>query len=136
MKFISITIIILILWIINIPQEETVMVEHVIDGDTVVLSDGRKVRLLQIDAPEKGECGYEAATRELRDAVEGMEVVIESDPRFGDTDDYGRLLRYLHVDDKVVNVDLQQRGFVDTMFYEGQHGRYAYLMNGIGSCAS
>jgi endonuclease YncB( thermonuclease family) len=111
-------------------------VDHVIDGDTIVMEDGSKVRLLQINAPERGQCGYEEATDRLRELVEGQEVGLEKEDRFGDTDMYGRLLRYVHLKDEVVNVQLQQEGLVDAMFFENKHGKYAYRMTGEGSCAN
>lgn len=40
-------------------------VTRVIDGDTVVLESGERVRLLGIDAPERGEAGAAAATAQL-----------------------------------------------------------------------
>lgn len=136
MKFIVIAFVVAILWMLNQPKLEEARVKYVVDGDTIVLTDGRKVRLLQINAPEENQCGHEAASRELRELVQGKEVTLESDPMFGDMDKYERLLRYVHVGDVNVNVQLQQEGLVDSMFYEGQHGKYAYLMHGQGSCAN
>jgi endonuclease YncB( thermonuclease family) len=132
----AIVIIIAIAWWINRPDMEVVVVERVIDGDTAVLEDGRKIRLLQINAPEKGQCGYQEAYAELDRLIENTVVRIESEPRLGDKDKYGRLLRYVHRGDMNVNVHLQQKGFVDSMFYNGDHGKYAYLFTGIGSCAN
>ena len=40
-------------------------VERVIDGDTFVCTDGTRVRLLQINAPELGDCGGEWARAAL-----------------------------------------------------------------------
>ena len=42
---------------LNSDSESLVVVERVIDGDTFVLPDGRKVRLLGIDAPERYDSG-------------------------------------------------------------------------------
>jgi hypothetical protein len=36
---------------------ETVVVREVLDGDTVDLADGRRVRILGVDTPEVGTCG-------------------------------------------------------------------------------
>ena len=54
MKVVAVAAAILIVFIISRPSHEYVVVERVVDGDTLVLDDGRKVRLLQIDAPERG----------------------------------------------------------------------------------
>lgn len=68
-------------------------VTRVIDGDTVELRNGRGVRLLGIDTPEEGECGYDAATRHLERLVLGHRVRLVRATE--DTDRYDRLLRYV-----------------------------------------
>ena len=35
-----------------------VMVDYVVDGDTIRLGSGTYVRLIGIDTPEVGECGF------------------------------------------------------------------------------
>ena len=78
------------------------------DGDTITvrLSAGtEKVRLVGIDTPELDDVReeYRAAAREARDfarrEIEGKTVVLERDPRQGDRDKYGRLLRYVVLGD-------------------------------------
>jgi endonuclease YncB( thermonuclease family) len=46
----------------RIPRER---VDRVIDGDTFACTDGTRVRLLQINTPELGECGGEWAKAAL-----------------------------------------------------------------------
>lgn len=71
----------------------TYLVVHVVDGDTVDLGNGETVRLVGIDTPEMGQCGYERATEALTNLVGGRLVTLgESDE---DRDRYGRLLRYV-----------------------------------------
>src|SRR5690349_14067023 len=41
----------------------TYVVTRVVDGDTVELGTGQTVRLVGIDTPERGQCGYDQATR-------------------------------------------------------------------------
>ena len=41
--------------------KKTFVVVHVIDGDTLDLDNGRRVRLAGIDAPERGQCGSKRA---------------------------------------------------------------------------
>jgi micrococcal nuclease len=43
----------------------TCVVGHVVDGDTFDCTDGTRVRLLQIDTVERGECGFDWATAAL-----------------------------------------------------------------------
>lgn len=73
-------------------------VKHVIDGDTVVLGDGSRVRLIGIDAPEAVEPCGPRATAALRDLVEGRTVTLSAPDQVPDRDKYGRLLRYLDTD--------------------------------------
>ncbi len=97
------------------------------DGDTLRLLDGRRVRLVQIDAPEPGsECYGEAATRTLRAlAAPGTSVELERDSALDDHDRFGRLLRYVVVGDTNLNIVLVERGVASPYFYRGERGRHA-----------
>jgi len=70
-------------------------VERVVDGDTVVLGDGSRVRLIGIDAPEADEPCGKRATEALRELVEHRVVTIGDPTSVRNSDRYGRLLRYL-----------------------------------------
>jgi len=70
-------------------------VATVIDGDTIKLASGDIVRLLCIDAPEKGKEGYEEARDFLESLILNKEVILESD--IEDKDKYNRLLRYVYL---------------------------------------
>lgn len=76
-------------------RTQTYLVTRVIDGDTVELGNGESVRVVGIDTPERGECGYAEATANLQRLALGKRV------RLGDSDEdrdrYGRLLRYLDI---------------------------------------
>jgi len=74
---------------------KTVQVVEVIDGDTVVIGTGQHVRLIGIDTPERGVCGYDEASEELRRLVEGRRVRLGNPESVQDEDRYGRLLRYV-----------------------------------------
>ena len=75
----------------------TATVDHWSDGDTVVTDLGT-IRLIGVNAPDKKECGYRPATR-LAEALapEGATVTLTLPDAHDDTDDYGRLLRYVAV---------------------------------------
>lgn len=75
---------------------EPVTVSRAIDGDTVELSDGRQVRLLGVDAPEAGTCGYDEATQFTAAKASGSHVLMFREPGVI-TDPYGRELAYLDV---------------------------------------
>ena len=102
-------------------------VERVVDGDTLRLGSGERVRLLQIDAPEAGEeCFATRATAELMRLVpRGRRITLETDPVSDVRDRYGRLLRYVHFRGTNVNVELVRRGAATPYFYDGQRGKYA-----------
>jgi endonuclease YncB( thermonuclease family) len=73
----------------------TATVDHWADGDTVVTELGT-VRLIGINAPDVGECGYEDATRLAESlAPAGTTVTLTLPAAHDDTDDYERLLRYV-----------------------------------------
>jgi endonuclease YncB( thermonuclease family) len=109
------------------PPPPSPRVRRVIDGDTLVLADGSRVRLVQIDAPEAGsECHAGKSTQTLRQLLpQGTEVRIVRDPRLDNRDRYDRLLRYVFKGDKNINLVLVQRGAASVWFFDGDRGRYA-----------
>ncbi|MFC1475796.1 thermonuclease family protein [Candidatus Zixiibacteriota bacterium] len=76
-------------------RSQTVRVLKVIDGDTIVLTDGRDVRYMCLDTPERDEPYYEDARRLNHDLVDGKTITL----RFGAraTDRYGRTLAMVYV---------------------------------------
>lgn len=91
---------------------EAATVARVVDGDTVELTDGRRVRYIGINTPERGQPFYEEATGANRHLVEGKAVQLEFDV---DTfDQYGRTLAYVWVDGVMANLEIVQRGFANT----------------------
>lgn len=90
-------------------------VERVIDGDTIELTNGEKVRYIGIDTPESVDpridvqCFGVEASGKNKELVEGKVVRLEKD--VSQTDQYGRLLRYVWVDDIFVNLLLVQEGY-------------------------
>lgn len=71
-------------------------VTRVIDGDTIDVAGVGRIRMIGIDTPERGECGFESATWALTNLVDGKEVDLSSGA-ITDADRYGRLLRYVDV---------------------------------------
>jgi len=76
-------------------DEADLMVTTIVDGDTVQLSDGRKVRVLGIDAPDRGECGYEEAREFARARLLDEKVTVAADATQDSVDQYGRSLLYV-----------------------------------------
>lgn len=78
---------------------ERFLIVRVIDGDTVELAGGDRLRLLGIDTPEKGESYYQEATDLLRRLALHKSARIEyAGVR---RDRYGRLLGFLYVEDSI-----------------------------------
>lgn len=91
---------------------------RVIDGDTIVLADGQRVRYIGIDTPELGppeEYYAREATSANRQLVEGKEVALEKDT--SETDRFGRLLRYVYVDSTFINAELVRQGYAQAVAY-------------------
>ena len=55
----------------------------------------------------------------------GDELRLEADPALDRVDQFGRLLRYVHVRGRNVNLELVRRGAAAPYFYRKQRGRYA-----------
>lgn len=109
---------VIIVGIVGLASEEAsqgesrrgVVVTRVIDGDTVQLGDGQRVRLIGIDTPEQGDCGAASATRALRQRVEGRRVQLRNPQAVDDRDRYERLLRYVELDGSDVGYELLEAG--------------------------
>jgi endonuclease YncB( thermonuclease family) len=76
------------------PGGELVTVRRVVDGDTLETTDGRRVGLLGVDAPDADTCAGPGATEYARWLVEGHEVKLHAEPG-ADVDAQGRFLRYV-----------------------------------------
>ena len=109
------------------PRPRTYLVVRVVDGDTVQLGNGETVRLVGIDAPEVGECGYEQATEALADLVLDRDVRLTIFDE--DRDQYGRLLRYVDIAAVDAGLQLIERGLAvakyDSRDGYGYHPRQA-----------
>jgi endonuclease YncB( thermonuclease family) len=119
-------------------RTQLVRIDYVIDGDTIVLTSGAHVRLVQIDAPEvqEREC-YGAQSRAfLRHLLPpGTTVRIEADPRLDQIDRYGRLLRYVFRGPINLNLELVRQGAATVWFYRHDRGRYAVRLYGSALAA-
>ncbi len=123
---------------VELVEEEAVVVATVSDGDTLRLQDGRRVRLVQIDAPElaSGECyGREARAVLLELAPPGTRVRLQKDPRLDRQDRFGRLLRYVLRGETNVNLALVRRGAAAPYFYRGDRGKYSAALLDVARLA-
>lgn len=105
---------------VDISSQELLVV-RVIDGDTIELEGGKKLRYIGIDTPEtkhpnKGlECYGREAYEKNKELVEGKVVKIKKD--VSETDRYGRLLRYVYVDGVMINALLVREGYAKASSY-------------------
>lgn len=98
-------------------QNKLHLVTEVIDGDTIMIDGSARVRLIEIDAPEMGECYYSESREALSNLVEGEYVRLEKD--ISGVDSFGRLLRYVFLpqedttDDIFADNYMIEQGFAD-----------------------
>ena len=112
-------------------------IAHVADGDTVDLTNGQRVRLVQIDTPEvyfEPECfGPQASAITKRLLPPGTLVRLVPEPATDLVDQYGRLLRYVirAGDGLNVNVRLVAVGAAAPYFYHHRRGRFAATLEAL-----
>ena len=100
---------------------ESFKVTRVVDGDTIEIEGGEKIRYIGIDTPETVDprkpvqCFGVEASKKNKELVEGKTVRLEKDST--DRDKYSRLLRYVWVDDLFVNLELVKQGFANSYSY-------------------
>ncbi|HPS36781.1 MAG TPA: thermonuclease family protein [Candidatus Omnitrophota bacterium] len=120
---------------VGFSQNDPLIVTHAVDGDTLQLSNGEKVRLIGIDTPESSNnakmrrdakrtgqdaieivrMGKEAAAF-TRNLVQDKKVRLELDVR--PRDKYGRLLAYVYLEDGTfVNAEIMKAGYAQVMTY-------------------
>jgi len=95
---------------------ESAVVERVIDGDTILLENRERVRLIGIDAPEKGETCWQEAKNRLQTLVLGKRVFLAKD--VSGRDRYGRLVRFVYLEGLFVNLALVEEGFALAFEFE------------------
>jgi endonuclease YncB( thermonuclease family) len=102
----------------------TTTITKVYDGDTITLSTGEKVRLLQIDTPElsPAECYGQEARSAL---VKVLNTPGQTDPKLDKVDRYGRLLRYVFIGKTNINLKLVEIGAAAPYFYKGDKGQHS-----------
>lgn len=113
---------------------ETAKVSKVVDGDTVEASLNNKkeiIRLIGIDAPETvypkmpAQCFGQEASNKAREILSGKTIILESDPTQGDRDEYGRLLRYVFLQDGTnFNKFMISEGYAHEYTFKGSFYKY------------
>ncbi len=114
---------------ISTAAQITVKVVKVIDGDTIQVSLNGKtetLRLIGIDTPETVDprkpvqCFGKEASDKAKSFLAGKNVTLEADPTQGEVDKYGRLLRYIFMEDGT--------SFNKLMISEGYAHEYTYSL--------
>jgi len=93
----------------------TAIVDYVVDGDTIELRSGERVRLIGINTPEMGQPYSAEAKNKLKELVEGKEVILEKD--ITDKDQYSRLLRYIWLENTLINLEMVRLGYANSYTY-------------------
>jgi endonuclease YncB( thermonuclease family) len=105
---------------------QTGTVTNVVDGDTVDVEGVGRIRVIGIDTPERGACGYESATQAMSVLVLGRRVSLVPGAT-EDSDRYGRLLRYVEVGSQDAGLSLISDGWAiaryDSRDGYGRHSR-------------
>jgi micrococcal nuclease len=94
-------------------------VAYVIDGDTIIVDNHERVRLIGINAPEinskyhRGEFFGKESRKYLKDRLEGKEVVLKAGTE--PFDKYGRRLSYVYLPDGAyINEEMVRLGYAET----------------------
>lgn len=99
-----------------------------VDGDTIQSGDDF-IRLVQIDTPERRECGYKEATAYTQNFLKLKgKSVLTIDKNLDSFDEYGRALGYLIKGNRNLNLELVKYGYAKPYFYKGTRGKYANLI--------
>jgi micrococcal nuclease len=85
------------------------LVTNVVDGDTLDIENGERIRFSGINTPERGECYYQEAKDKLKELTLNKEIFIQQDKT--DRGKYGRLLRYIYQDDILINEYMVRYGY-------------------------
>lgn len=95
--------------------EESAICTKVVDGDTIYLDNGEKVRFVGVNTPERGVEGYIASKNFVQKLCLNKKVGIDIDDS-KHSDKYGRTLGVVIVDGKNVNEMLLKEGLAEIMY--------------------
>jgi endonuclease YncB( thermonuclease family) len=112
----------------SVASTAPIRVDSIIDGDTIKLTSGQSVRLLQIDTPEMR--GLECYSLESSQALAKLlakkgTLKLTTDSSLDQVDRYGRLLRYLFIGKSNINLKMVEIGAATPYFYQNKLGKYS-----------
>lgn len=102
----------------GVSLKDKVVISEIVDGDTVVTKKGRRIRLLGIDADERGKRCFLEAKQRLQKLVKGEQVRLKKGEN--NKDKYDRFLRFLFKEGVNINKKLVKEGLVETSFMPEQ----------------
>ncbi len=95
-------------------KESGLKASHIFDGDSLILNNGQEIRLIGIDAPEKGQPYADEARAFLKGLITGKELRLEKG--IEERDKYNRLLVYMYAGDTFVNAEMIKHGYAVAYF--------------------
>lgn len=96
------------------PDRVLKLATKIVDGDTFLIEGGYSVRILGIDAGERGYPCYGEAKNRLEELILNQEVKLEEGRE--NLDQYCRYLRYVFLDDKNISLELVKEGLAIARF--------------------
>jgi micrococcal nuclease len=98
---------VLLVYFYYVPSKR-IGIKEVIDGDTIELESGERIRYIGIDTPEKDQPFFRDATRANQELLKKGKYTLEYDT--DQKDDWGRTLAYVWIDTLMVNAELVREG--------------------------
>ena len=92
-------------------------VTRVIDGDTFITNRGDRVRLIGVDAPELPTIEGIKSKMYLDKLIDDKVIILKEDEISNNKDKYGRLLRYVYLDKKDVNLHMIKSRYAKPYLY-------------------
>ena len=99
----------------ELPDGALKIATKIIDGDTFLIEGGYSVRILGIDADERGYPCYEEAKNRLEELILNKKVKLEQGEE--NLDRYCRYLRYIFFDNQNVSLELVKSGLAVSLFF-------------------
>lgn len=111
---------------INASEKIKVTLDRCVDGDTAVFKvkkESKKTRFLGVNTPESVKenspvepYGKQASNYTCNKLKKAKKIEIEYDPKSNKEDNYGRLLVWVFVDDKLLQKDLVRLGYAEVKY--------------------
>jgi len=115
-------------------ESRHMVVERIIDGDTIVVENKTHIRLLGINTPEKAEFYYSGAKEFVEELIFNKTIKLEYGREKYDR--YGRTLAYVFFENENINLKLVEKGFANFYFPSGKDKYYNSFKEAWENCIS